>query len=180
MHVFWIIVSYHYHYFFKCMKCNVCEREASEGSCFGCCSSAFYWLVSGAVQRELISVASPQPTSTHVGHIWEVDKKFCYVNGRKWEWRPVQKHFLKFRFFDSNQLRYSRCKMTHHSMLNTYLMSPVQVWPCWSPTYWPTRRGGRTARSVSSLEARSTGLIMTAERMYCTFFSFRRAPWGRW
>lgn len=82
MHVFWIIVSYHYHYFFKCMKCNVCEREASEGSCFGCCSSAFYWLVSGAVQRELISVASPQPTSTHVGHIWEVDKKFCIC---KWE-----------------------------------------------------------------------------------------------
>lgn len=39
-------------------------------------------LVSGAVQRELISVASPQPTSTHVGHIWEVDKKFCIC---KWE-----------------------------------------------------------------------------------------------
>ena len=64
------------------MKCSFCGWEAREGSCFCCCSSASYWLVGGAVQRELISVGSPPLTSSQVDHIWKVDKKFSIC---KWE-----------------------------------------------------------------------------------------------
>lgn len=142
---------------------SVCPWLAQFGYCSILCSVCVYRQEKPDCPTECVwsEAAGGQPAvpeETREGHSW------CLVAVWWWRWAcEKEKCSSLVEDVKGEQL------IVRVSFLDLFGVF-CQVWPCSSRTCWPTRNDGRTARSVSSLEARSIGLITTAEREYTVLF----------